>query len=300
MKLLQSLVLSIAPGVLYACNVCGGSANSQNLGVLPQFNKHFLGVQYSQKSFGNHMNMEDQDDGGSRDRYQSVQLWGRYTINERIQLLGFLPYSYNTAEHEGRNASVKGLGDVLVVASYRLIASDDCGPVWKTNLQLGGGVKMPTGSYDHAQQNGMLPNMQPGTGSWDGVVSLSYSTQYRKVGIAVDMNYTVNSENRDGYKFGNRLTVSALGYYALSGARYNVLPLAGLRIENYATDFENYHKRWVNNMTGGDVAFATLGVQAFYGQLGFNFAFYQPVFQKYRDEMVSTGQKTEIGVQFLF
>lgn len=142
--------------------------------------------------------------------------------------------------------------------------------------------------------------MQPGTGSWDVITNLNYSLQYKKTGLSIDGNYTINTVNNDSYKFGNRFAVSVLGYHTLVGKGYSLLPLGGIRIEGYAKDFENYHKRWVDDMTGGKVIFATLGIQTFYKRIGFNVSGSLPIAQVYSDKLVSTGRKIETGIQLLF
>lgn len=134
MKSFLSILLAIAPGLLYACNVCGGSANSQNLGVLPQFNKHFIGIQYLSKSFQNDADMDNVAGKGSSDHYQNLQIWGRYTISKRIQLFAFLPYTCNTSNHDGIPVTINGIGDISMIVNYRLIRADECSPLWKHSL----------------------------------------------------------------------------------------------------------------------------------------------------------------------
>jgi hypothetical protein len=300
MKSFLSIVLAITPGLLYACNVCGGSANSQNLGVLPQFNKHFIGIQYLSKSFQRHEDIDHISGKRSSDHYKSLQIWGRYTISKRIQLYAFLPYSYNKSNHDGYPAIINGIGDLSMIANYRLVRADDCNPLWKHSLQLGGGIKLPTGNYVRVEGSEGLPNMQPGTGSWDVITNLNYSVQYKKTGLSIDGNYTINTANMESYKFGNRFAVSILGYHTLVGKGYSVLPLAGIRIECYAKDFENYRKHWLNDMTGGKVVFAALGLQTFYKRIGFNASASLPMVQAYSDNWVSAGLKVETGIQLLF
>ncbi|MBS1781107.1 MAG: hypothetical protein JST70_17405 [Bacteroidetes bacterium] len=300
MKSFLSIVLAITPGLLYACNVCGGSANSQNLGVLPQFNKHFIGIQYLSKFFQSYEDIDHISGKSSSDHYQNLQIWGRYTISKRIQLYAFLPYSYNKSNHDGLPVIINGIGDLSMIANYRLIRADDCNPLWKHSLQLGGGIKLPTGNYIPVGGSEGLPNMLPGTGSWDVIANLNYSLQYGKTGLSIDGNYTMNTANNESYKFGNRLNVSILGYHTLVGKGYTLLPFAGIRIECYAKDFENYRKHWVDDMTGGKVVFATLGLQTFYKRIGFNVSASLPIVQVYSDNLVSAGLKAETGIQLLF
>lgn len=300
MKLFLLFVLATAPGLLYACSVCGGSSNSQNLGVLPQFNKHFIGIQYLSKSFLNEENADHISAKRPSDHYQNVQLWGRYTISSRIQLFAFLPYAYNRSNHDGLPLTINGIGDASIIANYRLIRADDCNPVWKHSMQFGGGVKLPTGRYVPGTGSEGLPNMQPGTGSWDFITNINYSLQYKKTGLSIDGNYTINTANSNAYKFGNRLGMSILGYHTLTGKGYSVLPLAGARIETYAKDFQNFDKRWRDDLTGGRVVFATFGLQAFYKRIGFNANYSLPLAQAYSDNMVSAGRKMEAGIQLLF
>ncbi len=300
MKILLTIACTIMPRVIFACSVCGGSANSQNLGILPQFNKHFVGLQYVFKSYSS---VEETNHGSkirSTDQYQSLQLWGRYTLSNRVQLFAFIPYSYNRSNHEGVPVVISGIGDASILANYRLIRADNCNPVWKQNLQLGGGIKLPTGSYVPSAGNEGLPNMQPGTGSLDLIANINYSLQYRKTGFNIDASYTLNTPNRVSYKFGDRITLGMLAYHVITAKKYSLLPLAGIKIERYSADFDSYQKRWRNDMTGGEILYGTIGFQAFYNRIGLNVNGALPLKQSYPDNSVSAGYKIETGIQFLF
>src|SRR4051812_40894074 len=65
-----------------ACDLCGCSANNQYLGILPQFYKQFIGVQYQYTSF-NARQASLMDPAEYETAYEfsnTVQLWGRYYI----------------------------------------------------------------------------------------------------------------------------------------------------------------------------------------------------------------------------
>ncbi|WP_276167246.1 hypothetical protein [Zobellia alginiliquefaciens] len=52
-------------------------------------------------------------------------------------------------------------------------------------LQLGGGIKMPTGKYDKKNNEGIVnPSFQLGNGSWDYVLAINYGFTYKNWGIS--------------------------------------------------------------------------------------------------------------------
>ena len=285
-----------------ACTICGCSAANQYLGILPQSNNHFIGLQYQYRAFESTHTDEPASSQLSKEYYQTVQLWGRYSIGKRLQLFAFVPYIYNRQEEPTASNSIIGLGDISLLANVRLLGLyDDCGK-WNHKLQAGGGIKLPTGSYNNTSvttQEG-LPNMQPGTRSWDFIVNANFTVSRDRIGANVDASYTLTTVNPSNYKYGNRFSAGLLCYYQYKLSSLRLIPQAGLRTDVAGSDYDNYSYRWKNDMSGGYQVYSSIGIQAYYKKIGLQAMYHLPVVQHYARGLVTAKSKTEAGIYLLF
>ena len=285
-----------------ACTACGCSASNQYMGLLPQMNNNFIGFQFISKGFSTNL----PDDGGgdpfglSNDNYSTFQIWGRYSINKRIQIFAFIPYIYNVRKLNGESSVISGISDMTVMGNYRMLDKDN--GAWKHTLLIGGGLKMPTGKYDsHSiQYEEGLPNMQPGTHSWDVIGDINYTISHQAIGMNVDLCYVYTTANSDSYKFGNRRSAGISGFYRVHKNDVTLLPQVGLRYDHAEEDYTNFANRVKDDMSGGWQIHAAAGVQAYYKQWGVQFMYNQPLDQHYASGLVNMNHKIETGILFLF
>ncbi|HRO41588.1 MAG TPA: hypothetical protein PL009_02045 [Flavipsychrobacter sp.] len=288
-----------------ACTVCGCSASNQYLGILPQFHKHFVGLQYQFRSFqSEHPGHElNQSSSFSNEYYSTVQAWGRFNAGKRIQLFAFVPYISNIKKENGASTAINGLGDVTLLGNYRILGVNE-NPIntWQHNLQAGGGIKIPTGAYDKSsvQKAEGLPNMQPGTNSWDFIVNANYTLRRKKAGVNLDASYTLLTPNSLQYKYGNRLSAGLMGFYWYQKSNTTILPQIGLRYDRANADYDNYKYNIKSDMSGGEQLYVSTGVQAYYKRVGLQLMYHHPVMQHYASGLVTSKVKTEAGVYFLF
>jgi hypothetical protein len=112
--------------------------------------------------------------------------------------------------------------------------------------------------------------MQPGTGSWDPLLSLMYSTMMDQFLIQADATYQYTTKNRQDYEFGNSLAVNLTGRYAVVKEFSVVAGLTYLRVGR-ATDKKGRYYNPVTNSslmddpanTGGDSVWFSPGIQLF-------------------------------------
>lgn len=238
----------------------------------------------------------------STDYYHTMQLWGRYSPYRNIQLFAFVPYVYNERIENGNFSGNTGLGDVTILANYRLLGANCTGKEWQHNLLAGGGVKLPTGKYDRndIKYNEGLPNTQPGTASFDFILNANYTLQRNSTGINADIAYVITTPNKDQYKFGNRLSAGLLAFRSFGKSQLKLIPQAGCRYERNETDYSNYYYAVKNTYSGGDIFFASAGLQAFRSNVGAQAMFHLPLSQNYSNNMVTNRYKTELGIYLLF
>ncbi len=288
-----------------ACDACGCSITNQNLGLLPQSNRHFAGIQYQNNTFNSIQRplSDTQPDIYSEEYYHTVQLWGRVFIGKRWQIFAFLPYRNNLRKQSGASGNISGIGDITVLVNYNLLQTNDSSMnTIRHRLQLGGGVKAPTGRYLGVSEldKAGLPNMQPGTGAWDIPLNLNYTFKYKKTGLNLDAAYNITTPNRYNYKYGNRLNTQLLGFYWLNMKQIAILPQAGIRYEYALHDHDNYDKGWLNRQTGGYILSAVAGIQAYYKSFGVQLSFYKPVAQAYANGDITAIQRADAGILLMF
>jgi hypothetical protein len=133
-----------------------------------------------------------------------------------VQLFASVPLGYHTKKETGRTTSVRGLGDVVLMANLVLVnTGENTEADWKHAFQVGGGVKLPTGAFQEQEEGALInPKLQLGTGAVDFPLNLIYTLRYQRAGINTELNYRVNTTNRLGYRFGNRSNASARLFHA--------------------------------------------------------------------------------------
>lgn len=301
-----SLCILLLCAAVYAraCTVCGCSASNQYLGILPQFHRHFVGLQYQYRSFeSEHPAHEGGESSFSREYYSTIQAWGRMNVGKRIQVFAFVPYVSNLKKEDGVTSRISGIGDITLLANYRLLGiNDDPSQVWRHNLQAGVGIKLPTGAYDtkSIQRSEGLPNMQPGTNSWDFIANANYTLRRKMVGVNADVSFTLLTPNSVQYKYGDRFSAGLTAFYWYQKQQFTWLPQLGLRYDVSGADYDNYRYKIRNDMSGGTQLYASMGMQAYYRRFGLQLMYHHPLVQHYASNLVVARTKADAGIYFLF
>lgn len=138
-----------------------------------------------------------------------------FGVTPRLTLSAELPYVRHddmregTHSHSGGGAtngveqlgSVSGIGDVNLLAKYRLTEGEGAG------FAVIGGIKLPTGSTTRRSIEGerLETEHQPGSGSWDPMFGASASTNYGAVQLTASALYHVSTRGAQRTRLGNRL-----------------------------------------------------------------------------------------------
>lgn len=284
-----------------ACDVCGCSLGGSYYGILPQFGKNFIGLRWSQAKFHAHMNHGAVlGEEHSNDAYRKLELWGRYYINDKIQVFAFVPYSYNDMNGTEQKIKTHGLGDVSILANYLILnTGEDKTKKFKHTLMAGVGVKVPTGKYD-LEDKGLIVNrnFQLGTGSVDFIVSGVYTIRYQKVGINSEAGYKINTRNNHEYLFGNQFHASGKLFYWQNINALSVLPNVGVYYERAA---QHRDGEIIQANTGGNAVLLSAGMEMYYRQFSVGFTFQKPVSQKYNsDEIAEITSKDRMNVSLTY
>jgi hypothetical protein len=130
-------------------------------------------------------------DGQSQasDRLYQAILSGRLAIADRYRITVSAPYSVLHRTTERRDPErINGLSDMSIMGEVQVLPkTKDSTTLAQHQLWLGLGLKAPTGEFRSSIHSFYLPpNFQLGTGTWDGLASLSYRMQ--KENWAMDGN----------------------------------------------------------------------------------------------------------------
>jgi hypothetical protein len=131
-----------------------------------------------------------------------------YGVSDRVTVSAQIPYvrhdSIRVAEPGGdieQLGSAAGMGDVTLLAQYRLTPGEEGG------VALIGGLKLPTGSTRNRDAFGQRfeTEHQPGTGSWDPMFGASAATQIGPVVLAASALYQLAGNGAQDTRLGDRL-----------------------------------------------------------------------------------------------
>lgn len=267
-KILLFIIIAFACIEANACPICGCGVGGFYIGLLPTYKTQFIGVRYQYANYDTHL--IDEPDQFSHDHYHQVELYGGVTLGKRWQLLGFLPYHINHQITDDGTVDRNGLGDISVLANYKVWETSKFSKNNKTFKQefwLGAGVKLPTGKYavnfqDSTEEelSDLLGdvNSQMGTGSTDFILNAMYNIHVGKVGINTTANYKVNTTNNSRFKYGDRFSINSFAYYeAKAGKQIYMAPNIGVLYEHATANIFTSSKV---EQTGGYTALASGGI----------------------------------------
>jgi hypothetical protein len=194
-----------------------------------------------------------------RTNNELAQLDVTYGVTPRFALMLSVPF-FNVRTHEhahvpgdfSRQDGTSGFGDLRLVGKYALWIST-------RHLAVGGlGVKAPSGEYKLLDHDGEInePTLQPGTGSWDPLVSFYYSYQVipHWLDAFFSSSYQMTTENNLDYKLGSTLLLNTgLSY------RLNEKVLTSLQVNARQAPRDDFNGQSVPS-TGGRWVYVTPGI----------------------------------------
>jgi hypothetical protein len=167
-------------------------------------------------------------------------------------------------------------------------------------LSLGLGVKLPTGATDRQMfGKDMLAELQPGTGSWDYMMSMSYYQGFEPVDFVVSATYLLTGEY-DGYDFGAYEFGDQFSYLLTSN--FHVHPRVDLsaalsgtvrakdRLNGVTEESTGRHQLWFMPGVQVQILPGTLRLQAFYEA---------PLYQHFNGPQLGSDFNARVTVAYL-
>lgn len=285
-----------------ACPYCGCGVGNFYMGIVPDFKTRFVGIRYQYMQYHTQIAADNSQFGN--DYYNTAEIWGGLNVGKKWQLIGFIPYHFNKQVSDDGTTSANGLGDITLIANYRVFKSShfsENNKVRSQELLIGGGLKLPTGKnnldIENADEIIADANSQMGTGSVDFLLSGAYNVRLNKFGINTSVNYKINTNNSSHYSYGNRFNASSIAYYALKSKGTGFLPNAGLIYEHAA---ESKLQDTKVDLSGGHVLFATTGIEFSFGKTGVGLNAQLPLTQNFAAKQTQAKFRGLMHVSFSF
>ncbi|MFH7017769.1 transporter [Flavobacterium sp. FlaQc-47] len=243
----------------FDCDACGCSASGGSMGFGSMLNNNFVGLRYMKQSYtsrdGIFANSPWIDEN-----FNTIQAWARIPVTEKIQISALVPYHFNERKLTAGTEDISGLGDITVMALYTVFETKKDSTFFTHKINLGGGVKIPTGKFTEANNLGSVnQSFQLGTGSWDFPVVSEYVIKHKNLGLNTTLNYIFKTENSKNYQYGDQFNYAGTFFYLFDLKSVQIVPQAGLAGEVYQTN--NQYSLAVPN-TAGDILFSKFGIEA--------------------------------------
>lgn len=291
--ILLALIGILSTSTTLACEICGGGLGNNYTGLLPNFNKRFVGVRYHFNQVYTQLDISGNTTAlTNKEKYHTAELWSAWNIGSRWRVMAIVPYSkiekYSIGT--GSNSSKSGLGDINLSGYYNILNKLEA---ITQSIWLGAGAKLPTGAYnkDEFVSTNSANIYQLGTGSVDFTGSLNYDISVNNIGLNTNVSYKINTKNRDEYQYGNKLTLNGSIYYnsSLSDA-VKLRPNVGIQHDAQARDETLGYKI---EQTGGYNTNYNVGLESTIKNIAIGFTYQAPLSQ-----YVSHG-RTELVNKFL-
>lgn len=299
-KLLISFAIILFTYTAQACPFCGCGGSNLYIGLLPDFQRGFVGVRYQYYKF--HTTLLSDPSQYSTNYYNVVEAWGGVNIGHRFQVLGFVPYYSNKQIDDDGVSMPHGLGDASVIGQYKLFNSTRLlknGNIIRQQLWFGGGLKLPTGHFNLEMNNPDVTvadvNAQLGTGSTDVLLNGTYNVRIENLGANLAANYSINTVNNQQYRFGNKLATNLVIYYRLGRTKHSLTPNVGI----------NYEQVGVNSMqavkvryTGSNITSAVSGLEFNVKKIGIGLNVQLPIAQSFSEGQTRMNVKALLHLSY--
>ncbi|TCJ12128.1 hypothetical protein EPD60_16380 [Flaviaesturariibacter flavus] len=244
---LAGILLAATPAA--ACDICGCGVSYYNPYLFPHLSKSYIGLSSIHRTYTTLSHEGD----ASRERYHTLLLTAQYSLSRKIQLVGMLPWQFNTLQSSTGERHLSGAGDVTLLGQYRPWEHNSDKGIRQAVL-VGAGVKLATGRYVPAATNKADDqNFQLGSGSNDLLLNGSYRVSLRKLTFSVSASYKYNNANSDDYRFGDIANVGIQAAWRQEWRRWSLSPYVQVSGDWMLKDADQHV---LQTVSGGSVCYA--------------------------------------------
>lgn len=291
-------------GKTFACDLCscttgGGSSSFGDLSM-----SNFIGLRYIHQSYESRDGIYA-NSPKSEERFNTYQLWGRVPISESFFVTAVIPFQDLNREFQDRTEHISGLGDINLMSWYQIKLykkrkEDDVDFNAKRErsnhvLNVGLGVKLPTGEFEEELTDKVNPGFQVGTGSFDLFPSIMYGYSKNKFGVVANMSYYFKSENKNDYKFGNQFSYNSSAFYNIELKKIIVKPFLGFS-GNVYDSIEQYGEQL--NDTDGSIFNGSIGSEVNMDAFLLGVKYTLPIYQDLFNGNVESQQQLSVYLNY--
>lgn len=261
------LMASVTKVYTQACCCTGAGANYS---ILPNLNKHIIGMRYTYRNYFSVSHSLNSDLNGTvtLQHLNALEIFGRFNLNRQFQLSVFVPVNFISQSSKDVVQKAAGLGDMSFLLQYSVLDPLKCnGKKLKHQLRFGLGTKLPTGEFKMDANDLFSTNLQLGTGSVDFLANAIYTLRYQQFGVNANAGYKLNTGNSKGYRFGDRVQAGINAFYIIEVKEVQLMPTVGANFEH---QFSNKKNGRTLDFTGGDFLNASIGFDIYYRQFAFS------------------------------
>ena len=277
------------------CDTCGCGSSGGSMGYGTGLNNNFIGLRYIGQEYRSRDGIFA-DSPWITENFNTVQAWANIPVTKRAVLNVIVPYQFhNRILPDNTEQNINGIGDISILGYYNLLkARPDSVVTIKPEhyLQLGGGIKIPTGKYDKDNNEGSVnPSFQLGNGSWDYILAMNYGFTYRNWGVSAMANYTIKTKNPKNYQFGNQLNLGINAFKTYYVSDFAITPIIGVAEEIYGT---NQELGFNVADTKGDIFLGKLSVEASYNRYALGLTGMLPISQNLNSDKVELRNRLSV------
>lgn len=275
----------------FFCDACGCAAGNGSSGFESLLNPQFIGIKYFAQHYKAKENLFTQD--LTQDQYfNTIQVWGKITITEKLSIYGSIPFQFHEKKTLQGDINISGIGDASVMGVYHIFNSKN------TVHQLNGGlgVKIPLAKFDEKGISGVNPSFQLGTGSWDYQLALGYKYQKVLFALLINTDYTIKTENKKYYQFGNQWNYAVTGFQRIWKNENSIISgKLGFQGEIY-----DWNKQFGEVMprTAGSALYGKLGFEASYKKISVGSELMLPAYSKLASGDIEARSRFSLFINF--
>ncbi|MBK9176495.1 MAG: hypothetical protein IPM46_09180 [Flavobacteriales bacterium] len=311
MRLYFALLAALLPFMGMACDVCGIF-----LGIQPHDRTSSISLLYRYRHLegtvptalltkgspkhGDHIATTANGASRYRELYQVAELRADIWLSDRFAVLAAIPVVNNYQAVDGIiRADVYGIGDPLVLGRY-LVANTKCTTTDERTvhrLLLGAGAKLPLGRNDLTYSDAEVGHdLQPGTRTWDALLSAEYSVRHDRNGGSLTTISRVNTGNADGHRMGHGLstTLEAFRRYDLR-EDLKLMPSLGVYHELSGKDAHNGEAM---SGTGSSTFFTHTGFRVWWRSWAIMGTFQYAIVRHLGEQMIPNRERVVVGLTY--
>jgi hypothetical protein len=276
------------------CDACGCSANGGSMGFSSMLNNNFIGIRYINQKYTTKEGVFN-NSPWTVENFNTTQIWARIPVSVKIQITALVPFHFNNRELITGKERIQGLGDITIMGMYSVFETHSDSTTVGHKFQLGGGIKVPSGKYNSANNGTLNPSFQLGTGSWDYLLVSEYVLKKDKFGLNTVLSYTFKTENQQHYQFGDQFNYGSTLFYLLDLNKIKIAPQAGISGEVYNSNQQ--FKQEVSD-TKGEIVFGKFGLEIGKNKFSFGANLMLPISQNLTGGNVESKYRFSLNLNY--